>query len=225
MADVNILLPPKMTHPVEYRLQGSDGCFKWSWDHHDILWVLPEYNSSSHCSMSARLRSIAPYGGRKETVVYATDLSTGMIIRCKVYIDMISRIQIFHNSIKLDLDGLATLRVRAFDSEEPSVEHFADKIVLTVAEAMSLDPPSPVNDLIGAVVHYTLKVIRSNSPHIVTLPSPFHQWSALNSSVANVDRAMGIIHALNLGITTLVVEDTRVVGHMQISSFHVASLP
>ncbi|KAL8475384.1 hypothetical protein ACS0TY_028160 [Phlomoides rotata] len=301
IADVNILLPPKMTHPVEYRLQGSDGCFKWSWDHHDILSVLPEYNSSSHCSTSARLRSIAPYGGRKETAVYATDLSTGMMIRCKVYIDMISRIQIFHNSIKLDLDGLATLRVRAFDSEEnvfsslvglqfmwqmmpethglphsldhvplkdsplsdcgglcgdldiqvkleesgvfsdfymvkgteigqeivsvnllePSVEHLADKIVLTVAEAMSLDPPSPVNVLIGAVVHYTLKVIRSNSPHIVSLPSPFHQWSALNSSIAHVDRAMGIIHALNLGITTIVVEDTRVVGHMQISSFHV----
>lgn len=29
IADVNILLPPKMTYPVEYRLQGSDGCFKW----------------------------------------------------------------------------------------------------------------------------------------------------------------------------------------------------
>ncbi|KAL8555147.1 hypothetical protein ACS0TY_003084 [Phlomoides rotata] len=224
-----------------------------------------------------------------------------MMIRCKVYIDMISRIQIFHNSLKLDLDGLATVRVRAFDSEEnvfsslvslqfmwqlmpethglphsldhvplkdsplsdcgglcgdldiqvklqesgvfsdfymvkgteivqeivsvnllePSVEHLADKIVLTVAEAMSLDPPSPVNVLIGAVVHYTLKVIRSNSLHIVSLPSPFHQWSALNSSIANVDRALGIIHALNLGITTIVVEDTRVVGHMQISSFHV----
>jgi len=29
VADVNILLPPKMTQPVEYRLQGTDGCFKW----------------------------------------------------------------------------------------------------------------------------------------------------------------------------------------------------
>jgi nuclear pore complex protein Nup210 len=29
IADVNLLLPPKMTFPVEYRLQGSDGCFKW----------------------------------------------------------------------------------------------------------------------------------------------------------------------------------------------------
>ncbi|KAL0377391.1 UNVERIFIED_CONTAM: Nuclear pore complex protein [Sesamum radiatum] len=248
IADVNILLPPKMTHPVEYRLQGSDGCFKWSWDHHDILSVLPEFNSSSHCSMSARLKSIAPFGGRKETAVYATDLNTGMVIRCKVYIDMVSRIQIFHNSVKLDLDGLATLRVRAFDSEEnvfsslvglqfmwklmpetpgsphnlvhvplkdsplsdcgglcgdldipvkleesgvfsdlyvvkgteigheivsvnllePSLEHLADKIVLTVAEAMSLDPPSPVYVLIGAVVHYTLKVIRSNTPEVIS---------------------------------------------------------
>lgn len=117
IADVNILLPPKMTNPVEYRLQGSDGCFKWSWDHHDILTVLPEYNVSSHCSTSALLRSIAPYSGRKETSVYAADVQTGIVIRCKVFIDQFSRIQIFHNSIKLDLDGLATLRVRAFDSE------------------------------------------------------------------------------------------------------------
>jgi len=29
IADVNLLLPPKMTFPVQYRLQGSDGCFKW----------------------------------------------------------------------------------------------------------------------------------------------------------------------------------------------------
>lgn len=66
---------------------------------------------------SARLRSIATYSGRKETAVYATDVRTGVVIRCKVFIDNFSRIQIFHNSIKLDLDGLATLRVRAFDSE------------------------------------------------------------------------------------------------------------
>lgn len=30
IADVNLLLPPKMTYPVDYRLQGSDGCFQWS---------------------------------------------------------------------------------------------------------------------------------------------------------------------------------------------------
>ncbi|CAK9176162.1 unnamed protein product [Ilex paraguariensis] len=301
IADVNILLPPKMTHAVEYRLLGSDGCFRWSWDHHDILSVLPEYNFSSQCSTSARLRSIAPYDGRKKTAVYATDVQTGMVIRCKVYIDNLSRIQIFHNSIKLDLDGLATLRVRAFDNEEnvfsslvglqfmwqlmpetdglphhlvhvplkdsplsdcggfcgdldiqirledggvfsdlylvkgtgigreivsvhllePQLEHMADKIVLTVAEAMSLEPPSPVFVLIGAIVHYSLKVIHGNVPQVVTLPSPFHRWSVLNSSVSQVDTMMGKAHALNLGFTTIVVEDTRVADHGQMSSLHV----
>ncbi|KAL3526095.1 hypothetical protein ACH5RR_014467 [Cinchona calisaya] len=301
LADVNILLPPKMTHPVEYRLQGTDGCFKWSWDHHDILAVLPEYNSSSRCSTSARLKSIAPYTGRKETAVYATDLNTGMVIRCKVYIDIFSRIQIFHNSIKLDLDGLATLRVRAFDKEEnvfsslvglqfmwqlmpktdklpnhlvhvplkdspqsdcgglcgdleiqvkledsgvfsdlyvvkgieigqeivsvhliePSFVHVEDKIILTVAEAMALYPPSPVYVLIGAVVNYSLKVIRGNIPQVVSLPSRFHQWSVLNTSVAQVDRTMGEVRALNLGVTAVMVEDTRVAGHTQMSSLHV----
>ncbi|XP_058778625.1 nuclear pore complex protein GP210 isoform X1 [Vicia villosa] len=301
IADVNLLLPPKMTFPVEYRLQGSDGCFKWSWDHHDILSVLPEYNSSHKCSTSARLRSIAPYSGRKETAVYATDVKTGIVIRCKVFIDNISRIQIFHHSIKLDLDGLATLHVRAFDKEEnvfsslaglqfmwslmpeahglpyrlvnvpikdsplsdcgglcgdldvqikleddgvfsdlfvvkgieigheivsvhllePQLHDLADEILLTVAEAMSLDPPSPVFVLVGAVIPYTLKVIRGNIPQVVTLPSPHHQWSASNASVAQVDSETGSAYAWNLGMTAIIVEDTRVAGHVQVSSLNV----
>ncbi|XP_016903284.2 nuclear pore complex protein GP210 isoform X1 [Cucumis melo] len=301
IADVNILLPPRMTNPVEYRLQGSDGCFKWSWDHHDILTVLPEYNVSSHCSTSALLRSIAPYSGRKETAVYAADVHTGNVIRCKVFIDNFSRIQIFHNSIKLDLDGLATLRVRAFDSEEnvfsslvglqfmwhlipetegsshhlahlplkdsplsdcgglcgdlniqikledsgvfsdlfvvrgieigheivsvhllePDVKHMADKIVLTVAEAMSLEPPSPVFVLVGATVRYSLKVIRANIPQVVTLPSPHHRWSTSNSSIAHVDSDLGLTSALRFGVTAVTVEDTRVVGHIQMSALNV----
>ncbi|XP_031406672.1 nuclear pore complex protein GP210 isoform X1 [Punica granatum] len=301
ITDVNILLPPKMTRAVEYRLQGSDGCFKWTWDHHDVLSVIPEYNISNHCSTSARLRSIAPYSGRKESAVYATDLNTGTVIRCKVFIDNFSRIQIFHSSIKLDLDGLATLRVHAFDSEEnvfsslvglqfmwqlapqttgqphhlvhvplkvsplsdcgglcgdldvqikiedsgtysdlfvvkgaaighevisvhlmePELKHLTDKIVLTVAEAISVEPPSPVFVLIGAVVHYSLKVIRQNTPQAVPLPSPHYRWSVFNSSVAHVDPTLGVTHALSLGTTTITVEDTRVAGHKQGSSLHV----
>ncbi|KAJ8750145.1 hypothetical protein K2173_014060 [Erythroxylum novogranatense] len=301
ITDVNILLPPKMTHAVQYRLQGSDGCFKWSWDHHDILSVIPEYNKSNQCSTSARLRSIAPFSGRKETAVYATDLHTGIVIRCKVFIDNIIRIQIFHNSVKLDLDGLATLRVRAFDSEdnvfsslvglqfmwrlipeligsphhlahvpikesplsdfgglsgdlniqieledsgffsdlyvvkgigigqenvfvhllEPQFEQMADKIVLTVVEAMSLEPPSPVFVLIGAAFHYCLKVIRGNTPQVVTLPSKHHRWFAANSSVAVVDTMKGFTQALGLGVTNIIVEDTRVAGHVHVSSLNV----
>lgn len=87
------------------------------WDHHDILAVLPEYDSSNGCSTSALLKSIAPYSGRKETAVYAADLNTTTVIVCKVYIDIFSRIQIFYNSSIIHLDELATLRVRAFDSE------------------------------------------------------------------------------------------------------------
>ncbi|BAU00962.1 hypothetical protein VIGAN_11010600 [Vigna angularis var. angularis] len=301
IADVNLLLPPKMTYPVDYRLQGSDGCFQWSWDHHDILSVEPQYNSTSKCSTSARIRSISPYSGRKETAVYAADLKTGIVIRCKVFIDNISRIQIFHNSIKLDLEGLATLRVRAFDNEEnvfsslvglqfmwslmpeanrlphhlvnvplkdsplsdcgglcgdldiqikledngvfsdlfvvkgieigheivsvrlleTQLKNLADEIVLTVAEAMSLDPPSPVLVLVGAVIPYTLKVIRGNVPEVVTLPSPHHQWSVSNASVAQVDSKTGLAYAWNLGMTAVIVEDTRIAGHEQVSSLNV----
>lgn len=47
---------------------------------------------------------------------------------------------------------------------EPHFEQMQDKIVLTVAEAMSLDPPSPVFVLIGATVRYCLRVMRGNIP-------------------------------------------------------------
>ncbi|KAF9590251.1 hypothetical protein IFM89_032029 [Coptis chinensis] len=301
IADVNILLPPKTTYPIQYRLLGSDGCFTWSWDHHDILQLEPEFNSTSLCSTSARLKSIGDFDGRKETAIYASDIKSGVVIRCKVFIDEIKRVQIFHSSVKLDLDGLATLRVRAFDYQEnvfsslvgmrfkwglmpeedgrvhrlvhvplkesplsdcsgfcgdldiqisledsgvfsdlfavkgteigheivsvnliePGYEHLADKIVLTVAEAMSIEPPSPLYVLTGAYLQYSLKVLRQNTPQAIPLPSPHHQWSVVNSSVAQVDSHLGVAHALNLGVTTITVEDTRVAGHVQMSSLHV----
>ena len=47
---------------------------------------------------------------------------------------------------------------------EPEFKYMADNIVLTVAEAMSLEPPSPVYVLIGAAFQYSLKVIHENIP-------------------------------------------------------------
>lgn len=47
---------------------------------------------------------------------------------------------------------------------EAPLTHIADEIVLTVAEAMSLEPRSPVFVLMGASFGYTLKVIRGNVP-------------------------------------------------------------
>lgn len=304
IADLDILLPPRLTNPVQYRLQGSDGCFSWSWDHHDLLLVQPEYNGSSQCSTSARLISIAPYSDRKETAVYATDHRTGAMVRCKVIIDKISRIKIFHHAVKINLDELATLHITGFDDEdnvfsslvglrfswqlipksleaarmnrlvhvplketplsdcvsgfcgdldvqfeleeeglgsdlyvvkgigigheivkakllEPQLEHVEDEITLTVAEAMSLDPPSPVFVIVGTLMFYSLKVMRGNALQVIELPSPHHQWSVLNCSVARVDSLMGTIHSLHLGMTHVVVEDTRVSGHIQTSALHV----
>lgn len=77
--------------------------------------VQPEINGTAGCSTSARLTSIASYSGRKETAVYATDTKSGSVIRCEVFIDKITRIQIFHHSVKLDIGGLSTLQIRAFD--------------------------------------------------------------------------------------------------------------
>lgn len=55
------------------------------------------------------------------------------------------------------------------------------------------------------------------------LPSSHHRWSALNSSVVQVDSLNGLTKALSLGVTTVVVEDTRVAGHIQGSSINVVT--
>lgn len=56
---------------------------------------------------------------------------------------------------------------------------------------------------------------------MVTLPSPHHRWSVSNASVAQVDSKTGSAYAWNLGMTAIIVEDTRVAGHVQVSSLNV----
>lgn len=56
---------------------------------------------------------------------------------------------------------------------------------------------------------------------VVALPSPHHRWSVSNASVAKVDSVMGLTNALRLGVTNVIVEDTRVAGHMQVSLLNI----
>ena len=56
---------------------------------------------------------------------------------------------------------------------------------------------------------------------MVSLPSPHHRWLVSNSSVAKVDSTLGTTNALRLGLTNVIVEDTRVAGHIQVSSLKV----
>ncbi|KAJ7521110.1 hypothetical protein O6H91_19G038600 [Diphasiastrum complanatum] len=141
ISNLNLLLPQMASHPVHYRLQASGGCFTWSWDHHDVLSLEAEYNKTSGCSTSAIITSIAPYNGRRATAVHARDQSTGYLLRCEVFVDKLSRIQIFHHSVKLDLDGFATLRVRGFDSEE---NVFSTLVGLRFAWHLLPHPPTVV---------------------------------------------------------------------------------
>uniref|UniRef100_A0A0E0B6Q8 BIG2 domain-containing protein n=1 Tax=Oryza glumipatula TaxID=40148 RepID=A0A0E0B6Q8_9ORYZ len=223
MADLSVLLPPRMTKPVEHRLIGVDGCFTWAWDHHDIISVKPEYNDSSRCSTSARLASIAPYSGRKETSVYATDIISGITIHCKVFVDRISRIRIFHHAVKIDLDEVATLRVHAFDDED---NVFSSLVGLQFLWQLT---PRWVDTNSHHLVHIPLKETHLSDCSgfcgdmniRFELEDRHHHWHVTNSSVAQVDSSLGVLHALSLGFTNIVVEDTRVSGHAQVSSLHV----
>ncbi|KAI5054712.1 hypothetical protein GOP47_0029857 [Adiantum capillus-veneris] len=301
---LNVLLPPKATHPIRYRLQGSGGCFTWSWDHHNVIHLKPEFNGTEGCSKSAVITSIAPYEGRKATAVYAKDTFTGQVIRCEVFIDKPSRIRISHHSLKLDLDGLATLRIHAFDTEdnmfsslvgiqfawkllapsvttgtlvhclahvplkntplsdcgcvcgdidtqieledqglgsdlfivrginvgqervsvnvvEPSLDSLEDEILLTVAEAISIEPPSPLYVLVDTRIQYVLKTLRYKHPAVIKLPSPHYGWSIMISSIAEIDPFLGNLSTKSIGSTYVVIQDIRLRGHQQLSALHV----
>ncbi|CAI5489510.1 unnamed protein product [Closterium sp. Naga37s-1] len=41
-----LLLPPRARNPVRFHLLGSNGCFSWAWDHHDLLHVQPLLNTT-----------------------------------------------------------------------------------------------------------------------------------------------------------------------------------
>lgn len=58
---------------------------------------------------------------------------------------------------------------------------------------------------------------------MVTLPSPHYRWSTSNSSIAQVNHDLGLTKALRFGVTAVTVEDTRVNGHIQMSSLNVVT--
>ena len=47
---------------------------------------------------------------------------------------------------------------------EPTMEVLEDEISLTVAEAISIEPPSPLYVLVDTQFHYTLKTLRYKLP-------------------------------------------------------------
>ncbi|CAI7764759.1 unnamed protein product [Closterium sp. NIES-53] len=97
----------------------------------------------------------------------------------------------------------------------------SDAITLTVAQAFSLQPPSPVLLLPGARLPFRLLTFTHNALHPVQLPSPSYAWATGNTSVASVHPAQGVLSALAQGATTLTATDVRLVDHHQAASIHV----
>ncbi|CAI5934922.1 unnamed protein product [Closterium sp. NIES-65] len=97
----------------------------------------------------------------------------------------------------------------------------SDAITLTVAQAFSLQPPSPVLLLPGARLPFRLLTFTHNALQPVQLPSPSYAWATGNTSVASVHPAQGVLTALAQGATTLTATDVRLVDHHQAASIHV----
>ncbi|CAI5534529.1 unnamed protein product [Closterium sp. Naga37s-1] len=59
-----LLLPPRARNPVRFHLLGSNGCFSWAWDHHDLLHVQPLFNTTDDDADSPAAAAAGAAGGQ-----------------------------------------------------------------------------------------------------------------------------------------------------------------
>ncbi|CAI5470780.1 unnamed protein product [Closterium sp. Yama58-4] len=59
-----LLLPPRARNPVRFHLLGSNGCFSWAWDHHDLLHVQPLFNTSDDVHSPTPVAAAGAAGGQ-----------------------------------------------------------------------------------------------------------------------------------------------------------------
>ncbi|KAK3263501.1 hypothetical protein CYMTET_27694, partial [Cymbomonas tetramitiformis] len=115
LSELSLLLPPPTGSAV--RLHGYKGCFRWVVQNAGLLKVVPEHLEDTECSTSALISPVGSYEGRRSTYVTATDIETGIALRCEVFVDKVVSLQIIQNTRRLYLDSLATVELKGFDIE------------------------------------------------------------------------------------------------------------
>ncbi|XP_019850496.1 PREDICTED: nuclear pore membrane glycoprotein 210-like [Amphimedon queenslandica] len=118
-----VLLPrvPPSGVKSNFTLKSDYGCFNWISTKPDVASVHPVYMVSKtglKCSREAVLTPQSTDAVRLSTIIIATEEVTGLTLRCDVYVDTISRIEITTRTRELLLEEEPEkFEVRAFDDE------------------------------------------------------------------------------------------------------------
>ncbi|XP_058144859.1 nuclear pore membrane glycoprotein 210 [Dasypus novemcinctus] len=113
-----VLLPFTRATRVNFTLEASDGCYRWSSTRPEVASIEPLGAGEQQCSQQAVVQARLAQPARLTSIIFAEDVMTGQVLRCDAIVDLIHGIQIVSTTRELYLeDSPLELKIQALDSE------------------------------------------------------------------------------------------------------------
>ena len=111
----SLLLPyPTKYHTVESTIQATNGCFKWSTSHPNIITLKPH---GSSCSTSCTIQvHHSDHTERLQMAIYAEDEDQKVRLRTEVILDKIAKIEMVTTTRRMNKDDYEVMEIDGFDS-------------------------------------------------------------------------------------------------------------
>ncbi|TRZ10306.1 hypothetical protein HGM15179_016803 [Zosterops borbonicus] len=113
-----VLLPFTRGTRVNFTLEASEGCYRWSSTRPEVASIEPLGPAGCRCSQRALVQARSSQPTRLTTIISAEDTLTGQVLRCDAIVDLIHGIQVVSTTRELYLeDSPLELKIHALDSE------------------------------------------------------------------------------------------------------------
>ncbi|XP_036204849.1 nuclear pore membrane glycoprotein 210 isoform X3 [Myotis myotis] len=113
-----VLLPFTRATRVNFTLEASEGCYRWSSTRPEVASIEPLSPDEQQCSQKAVVQARLSQPARLTSIIFAEDITTGQVLRCDAIVDLIHGIQIVSTTRELYLeDSPLELKIQALDSE------------------------------------------------------------------------------------------------------------
>ncbi|XP_006870531.1 PREDICTED: nuclear pore membrane glycoprotein 210 [Chrysochloris asiatica] len=113
-----VLLPFTRATRVNFTLEASEGCYRWSSTRPEVASIEPVDLDEQQCSQKAVVQARLSQPTRLTSIIFAEDITTGQVLRCDAIVDLIHGIQIVSTTRELYLeDSPLELKIQALDSE------------------------------------------------------------------------------------------------------------
>uniref|UniRef100_A0A8C3UCH4 Nucleoporin 210 n=1 Tax=Catharus ustulatus TaxID=91951 RepID=A0A8C3UCH4_CATUS len=113
-----VLLPFTRGTRVNFTLEASEGCYRWSSTRPEVASIEPLGQDGCRCSQRALVQARSSQPMRLTAIISAEDTLTGQVLRCDAIVDLIHGIQVVSTTRELYLeDSPLELKIHALDSE------------------------------------------------------------------------------------------------------------